>query len=200
MQLKKFLSMLLVVGLIAGCASTKVRRTQVEKVVDYSGQWNDTDSRLVAEEMIKDCLAHNWIGEFNKAKGHDPIVIVGTVLNRSHEHVDSLVFTKDLERAFINSGKVEVVASKDERLELREERQDQQQGHTAVETRSPLNRETGADYMVKGTVNSIKDAIKKKHVILYQINLELIDLATNRKVWLGQKKIKKEVKRRGFSF
>ena len=94
-----------------GC-STKVTRTDINKVVDYSGRWNDTDARLVAEEMIDDCLQAQWLSEFNKEQGSDPVVIVGTVINRTHEHINSDVFIEDLQRALINSGKVKFVASK----------------------------------------------------------------------------------------
>ena len=42
---------------LAGCASTpRVDRLDVESTVDISGRWNDSDSRMVAEEMIQDCL------------------------------------------------------------------------------------------------------------------------------------------------
>ena len=53
--------------------------------------------------------------------------------------------------------------------------------------------------MLKGSINSIKDEIKGKYVILYQVNLELIDLTNNQKVWIGEKEIKKFVKRSKFS-
>ena len=40
----------------------KVKREEINKKVDLSGSWNDTDSRLVAEEMVKDCLARRgWM-------------------------------------------------------------------------------------------------------------------------------------------
>ena len=184
----------------AGCASTKVTRSQVAKPIDLSGQWNDTDSRQVAEEVIQDCLKHPWIGEFNKTSGRDPVVIVGTVLNRSHEHINAQVFVKELERSLLNSGKVKFVASSQERQELRQEREDQQAGHTDSSTISPKGLESGADFMLKGSINSIKDELKGKYVILYQVNLELIDLKTNQKLWIGQKEIKKLVERRSFGF
>jgi uncharacterized protein YceK len=38
--------MVLAVGLLlAGCASVKVDRLDVDETVDLSGRWNDTDSR-----------------------------------------------------------------------------------------------------------------------------------------------------------
>ncbi len=179
---------------LGGCA-TKVTRMEPEKVVDISGRWNDTDARLVAEEIIKDALAGDWVGEYNKTAGKDPVVIVGTLLNRTHEHINTDVFVQDLERALINSNKVKFVAAKIERDEVREEREDQQLGNTNPETITAKAMETGASFMLKGTINDVKDETKGKYVVLYQVNVEMIDMKTNEKVWLGQKKIKKLVER-----
>jgi len=182
--------------LIVGCAGPKVKRTEVDETIDLSGSWNDTDSRLVAEEMIQDCLSRPWLEQFKAEHGgKNPVVIVGTVLNRSHEHINTQVFVKNLERALINSGQVDFVASKEERKELREEKADQLKGFTDEATAKSISEETGADFMLKGTMNSVKDEVKGKYVILYQANLELIHLETNKKAWIGEKQIKKYVKR-----
>ncbi|MBT8342743.1 MAG: penicillin-binding protein activator LpoB, partial [Desulfatitalea sp.] len=108
-----------------GCASVKVDRVAEEETIDLSGKWNDTDSRLVSEEMITDALNRPWIGQFKRSKGKAPVVIVGTIRNRSDEHINTRTFVKDLERALINSGEVAFVADAMERDELREERRDQ---------------------------------------------------------------------------
>ena len=67
-------------------------------------------------------------------------------------------------------------------------------------TLKPRKEETGADFMLQGSINSVKDEISGKYVILYQVNLELVDLTTNEKAWIGQKEIKKVVSRRSFGF
>lgn len=184
---------------LVGCGGRSVKRLETEKVVDISGKWNDTDSRLVSEEMIKDCLERPWLNKFEEKNKTDPVVIVGTIVNRSSEHINSQLFTKDLERAFVNSAMVKVVASKQEREEIREERGAQQEGLTDEETIKAFGLETGADFMLKGSINSVKDEIKGKYVMLYQVNLELIDLTNNQKAWIGQRKIKKYVKKGKFS-
>jgi len=195
-NLRLTLLVLVVLGLAVGCSSApKVRRTAVEETIDLSGRWNDADSRMVADEMIKDCLNRPWLPEFQSHKGKKPVVIVGTVLNRSDEHINTQVFVKDLERALINSGLVDFVASRDERGELRKERADMQLGFTSAETEKAMGQEIGADFMLKGTLNSVRDQIKGQYVILYQVNLEFHNLETNRKVWIGQKKLKKVVSR-----
>ncbi|MBT8341666.1 MAG: penicillin-binding protein activator LpoB, partial [Desulfatitalea sp.] len=55
-----------------------------------------------------------------------------------------------------------------------------------------------ADYMLKGAINTITDRVEGKEVRYYQVNLELIDIESNRKVWIGDKKIKKLVKQSRF--
>ena len=184
---------------IVSCAGPKVSRVGTDTVTDLSGRWNDTDSRLVAEEMVKEALSRPWIDNYTKKHGKQPIVIVGTVLNRSHEHINVQTFTKDLEKELTNSGRVQFVAARGEREDLREERVDQAQ-HAADETVKGPGKEIGADYMLKGTINTILDEAKGTKVVFYQVDLELIDIEKNIKVWFGQKKIKKVIERSGAGF
>lgn len=192
--------MVLAVGLIlAGCASVKVDRMDVDETVDLSGRWNDTDSRLVSEEMISDVLSRPWIDRYRAGRGKDPVVIVGSVRNRSDEHINTQTFVKDLERALINAGEVEFVAGSGERGEVREERKDQA-AHASEATAKEEGEELGADFMLQGSINTISDRVDGKEVKYYQVNLELIEIQSHRKAWIGEKKIKKMVKRSRFGF
>jgi len=206
MRTKKFLkaaaaaAVILSFFMFTGCASTKVERIDVDETVDLSGQWNDTDSRMVSEEMIKDVMSRSWLERYKRAnRGHTPAVIVGSIRNRSDEHINTRTFAKDLERALVNSGEVDFVASSGEREELREERVDQA-AHASEETAKEEGQEIGADFMLQGSINTITDRIEGKQVKYYQVNLELVQIENHKKVWLGEKKIKKFVKQSRFGF
>jgi PBP1b-binding outer membrane lipoprotein LpoB len=121
---------------------------------------------------------------------------VGKIQNLSHEHINTRTFVADIERALINSGDVDFVASSQEREEVRDERKDQDL-HAKEETRKAMGQEIGADFMMKGSINTIVDAIEGEQARFYQTDLTLIDLETNRKVWVGQKKIKKTIEKGG---
>lgn len=183
---------LLIIG-FTGCGTTKVDRVGVDETIDLSGRWNDSDSRLVAEEMIGQVFNHSWADDFFARTGKRPVVIVGTIRNLSSEHLETGVFIKDVERELVNSGKVLFVASSSERGELRQERLEQQQFSTE-ETAKRLAAETGADYMLKGSIKTQMDTEGRKQVKFYQVDLELINIESNQKVWIGTKKIKKLVK------
>jgi uncharacterized protein (TIGR02722 family) len=189
----QILVLISLIALLGACASgPKVSRRDASEEIDVSGFWNDTDSRLVSEEMVSDSLGRVWIDDFRGATGGKPTVIVGAVRNRSSEHINTRTFTKDLERAFVNSGRVRLVASNDERGGVRAERLDQLRNAT-IDTAKSMGKEVGADFMLIGGINTIIDAAAGTSVRFYQVELELINLETNEKVWIGQKKIKKVV-------
>lgn len=180
---------------ISSCATTpKITRMDVSQQVDLSGDWNDTDSQLVASEMIKDALSRPWIDEFIAQKKHPPRIVVGTIKNRSMEHINTQTFVKDLEREILNSGRAKFVASMEERQEIREEKIDQS-FHADASSQKALGQEKGADFMIRGQINTIMDEAGNQLLKYYQVELEAIDILTNEKVWIGQKKIKKLVQR-----
>ena len=187
--------MVIMASVLAGCATApKVTRTATDEVTDLSGRWNDTDSRLTAEAMVSSMLSGGWLERFTAEEGRDPVVIVGSVRNRSSEHIDANTFIGDIERELVNSGRVMFVAAGDARDEIRAEREDQQSNAT-METAAALAAETGADYMMQGIITSQTDAIEGKRATLYKVDMELIDLETNQKVWIDTKQIKKLVER-----
>lgn len=185
---------------LPGCSSgTKVTRVDTGVVTDLSGRWNDTDSRLVAEAMVKDALGYPWLENYTRAKGRPPVVVVGTILNRSHEHINVQTFVSDLARELTNSQKVIFVAGKGEREEIREERREQAV-HAREDTQKSPGKELGADFILKGNISTILDEADGVKAVFYQVDLELVDLENNVKAWFGQKKIKKVVERKRVLF
>jgi uncharacterized protein (TIGR02722 family) len=185
----------LVAGL-AGCgAETKVTRVDAGVVTDLSGRWNDTDSRIVAESMVKEALEYPWLNTFSQTKRRQPVVVVGTVLNNSHEHINVQTFVTDLERELTNSQKITFVAGKSEREEVRTERKEQAM-YAREDTQKAPGKEMGADYMMKGTIATILDEADGTKAMFYQVDLQMVDLESNAKVWFGQKKIKKVIEKK----
>lgn len=183
-----------------GCGSgTKVTRVDAGVVTDFSGRWNDTDSRLVAEAMVKEALENPWLENYTRAKGRQPVVVVGTILNRSHDHINVETFVTDLSRELTNSQKVTFVAGKGEREEIRDERREQAV-HAREDTQKAPGKEIGADYILKGYISSIPDESDGVKAMFYQVDLEMIDIENNVKSWFGQKKIKKVIERKRVLF
>lgn len=185
-------------ALLFSACGKKVSRRSAGEAIDLSGRWNDVDSQQVSQAMIKDSLSWPWIDQWRQAKGKKATVMAFGVKNRSLEHINTRTFMKDLERAFLKSGRVSVVADRSQRMNVREERADQQAGLTA--NPSGIGKELGADFVLTGEINSILDEEGGEKVVFYQINLELINVETNEKAWIGDKKIKKFIEKSALKF
>jgi hypothetical protein len=87
------------------------------------------------------------------------------------------------------------VAGKGEREEVRDERKEQAM-YAREDTQKAPGKEIGADYMMKGTIVTILDEADGTKAMFYQVDLQMVDLESNAKVWFGQKKIKKVIEKK----
>lgn len=191
--MKRTLPFLLFALLLSMACSRQVQRIETDTTVDLSGRWNDTDARLTAAELVTEIMGRPWLERHMTKTGDRPVVIVGMVENKSHEHIEAEVFTKELEKAFVQSGRVRLVQGGEKREQIRRERADQQD-NASQSTMKQWGLEVGADYMLQGSINSIMDAVNRKKVVYYQIDMTLTDMETSEVVWIGDKKIKKFIK------
>jgi uncharacterized protein (TIGR02722 family) len=196
MNMKSFvkycLIALLAIVTLGGCSRT-VKRVDPSTQTDLSGRWNDTDSRLTATAMIEQMFGNSWSVAFEQRHQKKPVIVVGLINNKSHEHINTETFIKDLERAIVNNGSIRLVEAGENREALRRERAGQQD-FASSETAKKWGRELGADFMLQGTVNSIVDGYKKNQAVYYQIDLTLSNIETNERVWMGNKEIKKMIR------
>jgi penicillin-binding protein activator len=193
-MLRIFKPLLLIATVVtfSSCAH-KVTRVDPNAQIDLSGRWNNTDSRLVSEEMTGRIINADWRASHQQEKGRKPVVIIGTIYNKSHEHIEAETFTKEIEQEFLRSDKVGLVQGGQKREELRAEKADQQT-NASQSTMKKFGLEKGADYILTGSINSIVDSQKRKKEVYYQVDLELTNIETNEVVWIGDKKIAKYIK------
>ena len=192
--------MLLSLALLTACQNSYlVSRVSSDKDLDLSGNWNDTDIRLVSKALVESSLKSGWINQFRmKNVGRNPVVIVGTFFNRSSEHIDTAIIAKRYEMELINSGKVDMVADQNFRASVRQEREEQQY-FASEESAKALGREIGADFLLQGAVRSVLDQQGNTRVRTYYVSAELIDIETSRKVWVGEETIKKVIQQARYS-
>lgn len=189
--------------LLSSCAAPtgavkRVDRLDASEIRDLSGDWNDADSQLTSREMIADCLSRAWLSNWNATRpGRLPVVVVGDIKNRTSEHINPDTFVKDLERELINSGRVGFVADPAQRQAIIDEIRYQQM-HASSSTAKDVGRHVGADFIILGSINSILDRDGNEQIKYYQVDLEMIEIESNMKVWIGNKKIKKYVQTRKY--
>jgi PBP1b-binding outer membrane lipoprotein LpoB len=192
---KTFILLCAVFFILSACSSTNVKRVDADKQIDLSGYWNDTDVRIVCEALINDCLRSQRVDQEIRANSRTPMVIVGRFRNESDEHINTDIISSTMEVTIFNSGKLDFVAGGDVRDDIRAERMDQQ-SNASAETMARLRNETGADFMLTGTVRTIVDREANQTVRTYFVTAELTSIETNQRLWMGQNsEIKKLITR-----
>ena len=182
--------------LLGSCSSApNVNRVDAERQIDLSGFWNDTDVRIVCRALVAEAVNSPRVEQaIARRGGRTPTVIVGTFRNISDEQIDTSIISTIMEIEIFNSGKLNFVAGGATRDELRAERLDQQ-GQASEDTVSALANETGADFLLTGTVRTIVDRAGNQSVRTYFVNAEMTDIETNDRIWMGMNnEIKKTVR------
>lgn len=186
------ITLMTVVVLISCSSGINVSRIDSSKKIDLSGNWNDTDIQIVTKALIDSSLKSNWIDQFRARNGKNPTVVIGTIINRSSEHIDTAIIAKRFEMALINTNRVDMVADIELRDQVRQEREEQQY-YASEESSVALGKELGANFLLQGSVRTVVDQVSGRSVRTYYISAELIDIETSRKIWVGEESVRKMI-------
>ena len=180
-----------------GCATHSVERADPREIVDYNPRFDEDDAREVSGHMIADALSQPWLDEWEATHDTRPVVIVGDVANDTSDYIETRLVTKALERELLRSGRVDIVAAAGERDQLRAERREGQDW-SRPETVKRMAYELGADLMLIGWIGENIEISPDRHrrVQYYQVSLELANVESNRKVWIGTHEIEKRSRSR----
>lgn len=181
-----------VASVFTGCVSSTVERVDFDSQQDLSGYWNDTDARIVSNDLAEQLTDSSWYNRFIQENDRKPVIIIGSIRNNTDEHINTSIISKKLEISLINTGKVLSVANSSERKEIRDERDDQQI-NASIDSAKNIGNETAADFMLRGDIKTIVDSDGLKSVRTYFVTAELVDIETNTKIWLGENSTIKKV-------
>jgi uncharacterized protein (TIGR02722 family) len=192
-QLVLMIGAALSIALLGSCASTQVARVGANTEIDLSGNWNDTDVRLVCTNLIKQILASpnvkkrsaQWRTDHN---GDNPSVVLGAFRNKSSEHLDTSIVSRMMQTAIINSGELDFVAGGAQRAAVEQELDAQNGPNSQVsqDTAAQMGQAQGATYILLGTVNSMVDRSGNKQVRTYFVDAQLINVQSQKIIWQGE--------------
>jgi PBP1b-binding outer membrane lipoprotein LpoB len=148
---------------------------------------------MVADQMILDLINSQGYKNYTEAIKRKPVIVVGLIRNKTSEHIDANNYIRKFEVVIHNSGMAELVENDEFRDKLRLERASQQD-FASPETVSKWGKEIGADLMLFGEMNSETDVVNRRRVVNYITTLFLTDIESNKRIWYGQREIKKVVK------
>jgi uncharacterized protein (TIGR02722 family) len=177
---------------LAGCAGDRTRRVDPQTDITLARRFNDADAKIVAKNMIPDCLNRPWIEQAITKLGRKPIIAVGEIRNRTDQVIETEMFTAKFEEELLNSGRVDILTERAVRDSLRLERSDTEFTDPAFIKK--MKGEMAVDYVLSGSIVMDREFSNNRaqDFVAYQVKLELLDVETLRKVWIKTQDLKKE--------
>lgn len=177
---------------IAGCQTDRTRRTDPNADINLVRRFNDADMKLIAKSMTTDALSRPWLEQAIAKLGRKPIIAVGEIRNGTDQVIATQFMTTKFEEELINSGRVDVIAERNIRETLRLERSDTEFTDPAFIKR--MKAEMAVDFILSGNIVMDREMSKSggSDFVAYQVDMQLLDIETLRKVWLKTENVKKE--------
>jgi uncharacterized protein (TIGR02722 family) len=178
--------------ILDGCAGPRTGRLKGAGDTQYgdpaevetvTSAWGSTDLQLTAEGMTQSLLDSRWITRAVEP----PKIRLREVRNLTSEHIDTKSITDKIRVQLLKSGAVRFLADTGNLGEVAAERQ-----FTEAVTRRTENKlMADTDYIITGTVRSIRKTTKEVASVYYQITMELVDPQSGEVLWADEKELSK---------
>lgn len=175
-----------------GCRAT-TRDISPEETIHYDETYDFSDKKAIVEELTRSITTKPPLGSMQER----PVIIAYGIANRTSDHIDTGGISDDIRTEILQSGEARFVNER-QRQNIEEELGYQYGGNVSPETRIRKARQVGAEFMLTGTLRSIKKKqpdqvrFKRRTLMYYSLTLELTDLETGLIEWTDSVEIVRE--------
>lgn len=181
-----------VILIMAGCAAS-TKNLNPDDDLHYDATYDFSDKKQIVDRLVTPLLNAS---PFLPARVK-PVLIVYPVVNETSEHINTAGITDSIRMRLMQSGKIRFI-NENQRINIMEETDYQNQGYVDPAQRVEQGRQLGADYILSGTLRSIKKKqpkqwrLYKKERIYYSLDLTMTDLKTGEIVYADQAELARE--------
>jgi uncharacterized protein (TIGR02722 family) len=182
---------LLATGCAGPTAYTKGTYEDPNAIEMLSDEFNENDLQLIAKKMVGSL---NDSGFVKQLPGR-PLLIVGKMKNKTSEHID-MESLGDKVRVELTHGGKFAFSNKAAREEIAQEYEYQQSGYVKKEEAKGPGAQSGADYLLTGSIASIIQQVGNDKLVYYKMTMECTNLKSGVIEWTDEKELRKKFKKR----
>ena len=192
------ITLVVVLAFAVSCAGprafTKGTYEDPNTIALLDDRFSENDMQLIAKKMIQSMADSDIVGS-NGA----PVVMVGKMRNRTSEHIDMTMLSDKVRTQLIQSGRFRF-ADVQNRRDIAEEYEYQQSGYVDPDQAKGPGSQTGAEYLLTGTLTANVQQVGRNKSVYYKANFQLTNLLTSEIAWTDEKEIRKAYKKRHIGF
>lgn len=166
---------------------TKGEYDDVNEVRLLDDKFNESDAKLLADEMIKSLSQHPSITSAH----YPPVVQVEHIRNKTSEHIDTKMITDSVRTALLKTGKIRFSNKEDRSVRDAEIDYQNDSGRIREDTVKRKDGGIGADFLITGDLVSNIQEVGSRKLIFYKLTLNMTNLENGLIVWSEDKEIRK---------
>ncbi|MBI4212409.1 MAG: penicillin-binding protein activator LpoB [Deltaproteobacteria bacterium] len=196
--MKKIFHPILFVSLFLALATTSCgRRYAKGKYIDpneiilRSDKFVESDLQQIADRLSESLIASDEVADSQGKL----TAMISLFVNDTDEHIDMRSLSDKLKTKLFKSKKFTFVNAA-LRPSVKEEVEYQNTEWVDQKTATKKGKQLGAEYLISGTLSSIKQPVGRQEIVYYKMTIELTDLAKNTLAWTDDLEIKKKFRKR----
>lgn len=174
--------------IMAGC-STSIKYDDPTSTRNLSTDFGASDLQQVAEAMVDSMLVFPPIVEITSQKR--PILLVGTVKNKTAQHIDTESITDSIRTKLIRSGKFRFIDRTTDDAAIAELKIQNDSGLVDPATAQKFGKQLGAQYLLTSNLSEIQQSAGRQTDVYYKFTMNLKNLETGILEWADEKEIRK---------
>jgi len=163
-----FISIVFLVHFFYGCnATVNISKPEQQKIQD----WTNEDSQTVVDSLVKQLTDKDWIANLHGKKSK---VVVGKILNKTGEKINTELIEKNVERKLLNDGRFSFIPSKAKLEVIRTKRKHSSDFPDNKKFKKYLIS-LKTNFFIEGKLNLITDSLKNSLEKKYILSLTVIN-------------------------
>ncbi len=170
-----------------GAKSSYVSVDQME----VSRNFGIKDEKILVDALVQKMKKDSRLVNYFGAKV--PTLLVGEIVNKTSEHLDTSSIVSSLKVEISSTGIVRILDRANKDL-LLEEQKLNQAGFTSAERATKIGKLWGAKFYLSGSLSSKVAYTKKATNNYYKLVVSILDIETGQEIWVGESDVNKITK------
>jgi len=156
----------LLIQIFSGCSGVDTSKNPKTETKDMN--FSEKDSEALADSIVNKIVNAELVSKFSSKR--KPKIIVGSIRNLTTEIIDTNLLSKNIERSFLNSGKVTFISSKSKREIIRNDRKNRDDFEKSAELKKYL-KPLKSDFFISGVLSQKTNSVSNSKQYKLELNV-----------------------------
>lgn len=177
------------IALLAGCASTGIQRTDVNRERPLTTKFEADDARITVEKMVDSMMSYGPVVQMTTAGR--PVLDVAYLQNRTMQQIDTVSLTDSMRTRLLRSGKFRFKDRSTSSTDLQIINEENEAGLVNKNNALKPGAQIATELYLYGAIMEMFTEQGRTKERYYKITMNLKDLKSGEIIWTDEQEIRK---------